>query len=277
MEKLRHGNRVLSIFSAVVLLLFCCGSALHAADPAYPNKAITMVVPLPPGGLADIGARVLAEAMEKRLKQPVVVVNKTGGAMTVGGFAVASAKPDGYTIGYFVNTAAVPEVYTYFYSAPYSSEDLRPICQVNSFHTAITVKADAPWNSMKELIDYSRKNPGVKFSHNGKGGLQYVMMTSIAKAEKIQWVDVPYEGDGAQIPAIMGGHVPVGTPAFAAVKPHLDAKKLKVLALSSQKKVDIAPEHTGAGRAGLQTPRLLVLPCFIRPQEDSGRGRQEAQ
>jgi tripartite-type tricarboxylate transporter receptor subunit TctC len=265
MKNVKCAVLTLSSFLLLCLIVPFSGPLCHAASD-YPNKTITLVVPLPPGGLADIGARVLAEAMEKQLKQPVVVVNKPGGAMTVGGYAVASAKPDGYTLGFFVNTAAVPEVYTYFYSAPYSSSDLKPICHVHSFHTGITVKWDAPWNSLKDLVEYARKNPGVKFSHNGKGGLQYVMMISIARAEKIQLVDVPYDGDAAQVPAILGGHVPVGTPAFSVVKPHMDAKKLKVLALSSQKKVDIAPDIPVLGELGYKLPVYSFFLALFAPK-----------
>ena len=98
--------------------------------------------------------------MEKELKVSVVVVNKPGGAMTVGGYATASAKPDGYTIGHLLNPTMVPEVYTYFQSAPYTSADLKPICIAQSFFIGIMVRGDAPWNSLKELVEYARKNPG---------------------------------------------------------------------------------------------------------------------
>ncbi len=242
-------------------------NVLYAADSGYPTKSITLVNPMAPGGLTDVAARVLAEAMEKQLKQPVVVVNKPGGAMTTGGYAVASAKPDGYTLGFFMNSAALPEVYTYFYSAPYSSADLKPVCRTHFFNTAVTVKGDAPWNSMKDFVEYARKNPGTKFGHNGKGGLQYVIMTSIAKTENLRMVDVPYDGDGVSIPAIMGGHIPVALPAYALVKPLAEAKKVKILAISSEKRVDFAPDVPALGELGYKLPTYASFFAVFAPKK----------
>lgn len=254
----------------VFFLMGVCLSILHAADPAYPTKPITLVIPLAPGGLADLGGRILAEALEKQLKQPVAVVNKPGGGMTVGGYTVASAKPDGYTLGFLINPTSAPEAYTYFLSAPYTSADLQPICRVQSFFIGVTVRWDAPWNSLQDVIEYARKNPGLKYAHNGKSTLQYVLMTSIAKAEKLNLVDVPYEGDSAQIPALLGGHVPIGTPAFSVVKPHLDAKKLKVLALSSEKRVDIAPDIPATGELGYKQPYYSSFLALFAPKKTPG-------
>ncbi len=265
-------NRVkmFAIASVSLLCFFLTGLSwidVYAADPAYPTKAINIVIPVGPGGLIDLSARVLAEAMEKELKQPVVVINKPGGATTVGGYAVASAKPDGYTLGLLINPTSVPEAYSYFFAAPYTSADLRPICQVNTFFVTVTVKADAPWNSLKDLIEYARKNPGMKFAHAGKSTIQYVLMTSIAKAENLKLVDVPYDGDGAQIPAVLGGHVPIGTPAYNAAKPMIDAKKLKVLAISSEKRVSIAPDIPVIGELGYKVPYYTTFISLFAPKK----------
>jgi tripartite-type tricarboxylate transporter receptor subunit TctC len=251
--------------SWLITAFFCIGSyptLLHAADPAYPNKAITIVVPMVAGGQFDLGARVVAEFMEKELKQPVMVVNKTGAAGTVGGYAVVSAKPDGYTLGYLHNSAAAPEIYTYFYAAPYSSGDLRPICRVHVLLNVITVREDAPYNNMKEFVDYARKNPGVKFAHNGKASLQYVVMSTIAKAEKLNLVDVPYDGDGAILPALLGGHVPLGIPAFSVIKSHVNAKKLKVLATCTEQRSSFTPEVPSLVELGYKLPYMVSVVLY---------------
>jgi tripartite-type tricarboxylate transporter receptor subunit TctC len=255
------------VILAALFLAAPCFSVLYAADANYPTRAITLVNPMAPGGLTDVAARLLAEALEKQMKQPVVVVNKPGGAMTTGGYAVASAKPDGYTLGFFMNSAATPEVYTYFYSAPYSSNDLRAVCRTHFFNTAVTVKGDAPWNSMKDFVEYARKNPGTKFGHNGKGGLQYVIMTSIARAEGLKLVDVPFDGDGSSMPAIMGGHIPVALPAYAVVKPLAQAKKLKILAISSEKRLEIAPEYPALGELGYKLPVYASFFAVFAPKK----------
>lgn len=261
------------ILISFVFIVFVEGlsiSHLGAADPNYPTKPITLIVPLAPGGLADLGGRILAEALERQLKQPVAVNNKPGGGMTVGGYAVASAKPDGYTLGFLINPTAAPEAYTYFQSAPYTSADLQPICRVHSFFIGITVRGDSPWNNLQDLIEHARKNPGLKYAHNGKSTLQYVLMTSIAKAEKLHLVDVPHDGDGAQIPALLGGHVPIGTPAFSVVKPHMDAKRLKVLALSSERRVEIAPDIPATGELGYKQPYYSSFLALFAPKKTPG-------
>jgi len=233
-----------------------------AAASDYPNKAISIILGVPPGGSTDMGARLLAQFMEKQLKQPVVVVNKPGAAATIGGYAVASAKPDGYTLGYFPGSGSVPEVYSYFYSAPYSSSDLRPISRIHAPVIAVAVKADAPWNSMKEFIEYARKNPGTKFGHIGKSTTQYVIMSTIIKAEKLNMVDVPFDGDGTMVPALLGGHVPVGTPVLYVIRSLVEGKKLKVLGVAVQKRAPSVPDVPTLAELGYKLPFTSFLGMF---------------
>lgn len=247
---------------AVVLFLIGFSPALlHAADE-YPNKTMTIVVPMVTGGQFDLGARVLADAMEKQLKQPVVVVNKPGAAGTIGGYSVVSAKPDGYTLGYFHNTPVAPEVYSYFYGAPYTSRDLIPICRVHFLLNVITGREDAPYNNLKEFVEYARKNPGVKYGHNGKASLQYLVMSTIAKAEKLNLIDVPYDGDGAILPALLGGHIPLGVPAFSVVKSQVNAKKLKMLATCTEKRTSSTPDVPSMVELGYKLPYIISMGLY---------------
>jgi tripartite-type tricarboxylate transporter receptor subunit TctC len=170
------------------------------------------------------------------------VVTKPGGAQTIGGYAVATAKPDGYTLGIFTAASSIPEVFTYFYEAPYSSKDLRSICRILEPVPVIAVKGDAPWNTLKDFLEYTRKNPGMKWGTHGKTSLGYLTMVTLNKSEKINLVHVPLEGDSKIVPAILGGHIPAGTPIYPAIKSLLDAKKLKALAFCLEKRVDFAPE-----------------------------------
>ncbi len=207
----------------------------------YPEKAITLIVPMAPGGSTDLGARLLAEAMEKRLKVPVTVVNKPGGAQTLGGYAVASAKPDGYTLGFLALAGSIPEAFNYFYSAPYSSADLTPICRVQSVVLTLTVKGDAPWNSVKEFVEYAKKNPRMKYATHGKSTQGFVIMSTIAKEEKTKFVDVSCDSDGTIMPQVLGGHVAFGTPALSSTKSLRDAKRIKVLAVLMDKRAEVEP------------------------------------
>ena len=251
------------LYAFLIALLFigCYPAGVQGAD-AYPARTVTIVVPMVAGGQFDLGARVLAEAMEKQLKQTVVVVDKPGAAGTIGGYTVVSAKPDGYTLGYLHNSSAAPEVYGYFYSAPYSSNDLVPICRVHLLLNVIAARADAPYNSLKEFVEYARRNPGVKYAHNGKASLAYVVMSTVAKAEKLTLVDVPYDGDGAILPALLGGHVPVGIPAYSVIKSQVNARKLKILATCTDKRSSFTPDVPSMVELGYKLPYMISVTLF---------------
>ncbi len=255
--------RLIVVLSVVVFLAGVVATVPGSARAAgYPEKAVTVVVPLNPGGNMDLNARALTGVMEKELKQPVVVVNKPGGAMTIGGYAVASAKPDGYTLGFFSVGASIPEVFSYFYQAPYSSNDLKPVCRVGTPVLTISVRSDAPYNSLKELVEYARKNPRMKFGDVGKSGTGYSVMATIAKTEKLELVEVPLEGDGPTVTGILSGQIPIGLPAYSAVKALVDAGKIKVLALCVDKRAPFAPNVPAVVELGYKPPYIPYLGLF---------------
>jgi tripartite-type tricarboxylate transporter receptor subunit TctC len=247
------------------LAIFGLLSVLPASTCAaeYPDRSITLVVPFAPGGVTDLGARALAEGMEKYLKKPIVVVNRPGGGTTIGGNAVATAKPDGYTLGFFTTPTSIPEIYTYFTEAPYSSKDLKPVCRIMTPVLAITVKADSPWNSVKDMVEAARKSGGLKVGTHGKSTLGYLAMRTIGKADKVTFTDVPFGGDTQIVPAILGGHIAVGTPAFPAIKALLDAKQVKVLALLLEKRADFAPNIPTVVEQGYKLSHTSYLGIFV--------------
>jgi tripartite-type tricarboxylate transporter receptor subunit TctC len=249
-------------FTISLALLFSLCAAVSTASAEYPERPINMVVPYPPGGITDLAARALADAMEKQLNKPVVVVNKAGGSTTVGGNAVATAKPDGCTLGFFPSAASMPEVYTYFYQAPYSGKDFRPVAKAAIPVLTISVKADSPMNSVKDFVAYARQNPGVKVGLHGKATQGYLVMRTIAKNENVNIVEVPLDGDAQIVPAILGGHIPVGTPAYPAVKSLADAKEIKILTLLTEKRVDFAPNLPCLSEAGFKQPAGTFLGVF---------------
>jgi tripartite-type tricarboxylate transporter receptor subunit TctC len=236
-----------------IFALHMCAMVQPAAAE-YPERAISLVVPFPPGGVTDLGARAFAEFMEKQLKKPVTVVNKAGGSTTIGGNAVATAKPDGYTFGYLPTAASLPEAFSYFYEAPYSSKDLKPVCRIAGVVGAIVVKGDSPMNSFKDLVEYVRKNPGAKWGVNGKTSASYFMMKTIANAEKLNIVDVAFGGDVKIVPAILGDHIPVGSPTFPSVSSLVAAGQLKLLALVVDKHEDFLPKAPTVVDLGYKTP-----------------------
>jgi len=242
------------------LLVGFLWTRVYGAGFEYPTRTVTMMVPYPAGGVTDLAARALAEGLERHLKRPLVVVNKVGGNTTVGGYAVASAKPDGYTLGYFPPAASIPEAFTYFQEAPYSSKDIRPISGVSAVVQVVALKEDAPWNSLKELVEYARKNPGLKVSTGGKQTVPHMFLTTLNKIEKTGFVGVPFSGDTTNLPALLGGHVSVGIMEYSVLKPLVEAKKVKVLAVvTSEKRVDFAPTVPTAVELGYPVVFIPII------------------
>jgi tripartite-type tricarboxylate transporter receptor subunit TctC len=242
-----------SLLVSLALGLTLC-SGVRPASAEYPERAITVVVPFPPGGVTDLGARAFGEGMEKLLKQPFVVVNKAGGATTIGGNAVATAKPDGYTLGYFPPMASIAEVYSYFYQAPYTSKDLQPVCRMATAVGAICVKGDSPINGFKDLVEHIRKNPGTKWGINTKTSPSYILMRAIAKKENLHIIDVAFDGDVKIVPAILGGHILVGSPTYASVRSLVDAKEIKLPALLVDRYEDFMPKVATIAEFGYKVP-----------------------
>lgn len=283
-------------------IIFMIGSLfaveVHEAKAEYPEAPINLIVPFPAGGVTDIGARAFADALEKLFKRPVVVVNKVGGGTTIGGYAVASAKPDGYTLGWFPAMASIPEVYSYFIKAPYTSKDLIPVCRIYDVIGTISVKGDSPINSFSELIEYMKKHPGTTWATHSKSAGGYIMLRQVAKRQGVKITEVLLEGDVKIIPAILGGHVVVGTPVYTPAKPLIESKQLKVLALltTQKKRIEFLPdipvitefgyEVVGGYYNGLFAPKgtspeivsklsnaattICKDPAFIRKIEDLG-------
>ena len=154
-----------------------------AALAQFPDHAITMVVPFPPGGLADAVARPVAEAMSRELKQPVVVENKPGAGGGIGMAAVAKAKPDGYTILMSLSSYTVlPEADKLFGRAPmYQLDQLKPVARFTADPTVFAVRADAPWKTLQDFVKDARANPG-KFTYGSSGnyGTMHVPMEMFA-------------------------------------------------------------------------------------------------
>jgi len=225
-----------------------------AASAKYPNRPISLVVPYPPGGVTDLAARAYAEALEKLLNQPVVVANKTGGASIMGGSFVANSKPDGYTLGYLPFHTAVPEAYSYFWDAPYSSKDFRPICTVTEGITAVVVKVDAPWNTLKDLVEFGKKNPGLKFGCAGKNSPPYMFAANLDRQEKLGFVYVPFNGDPDVMLALLGGHVDLALVIYTSAKSLADGKKVRILAVGSKKRLEFAREIPTVLEFGYKLP-----------------------
>jgi tripartite-type tricarboxylate transporter receptor subunit TctC len=192
-----------------------------------------MIVAFPPGGVADITARPTAAAMEKILKQPVTVVNRTGAAGAVGNAAVANAKPDGYTILMALSSISViPAADELFNRKPaYSLDQFAPIALISADPTILLVHPSLPVKSVKELVALAKAKPGqLTFSSSGIYGALHMPMEMFIHAAKIKMRHLPTPGGGPALTAILGGHVEVTAGGPAAISGYVKAGKLRPLA-----------------------------------------------
>jgi tripartite-type tricarboxylate transporter receptor subunit TctC len=230
---------------ALVTLLTLAIPLSAGAQEPFPARPITLVAPFPPGGVADLTARPVAAAMEKVLKSPVVVVNKTGAAGAVGMSFVANSKPDGYTLLLALSSiSTIPEADKLFDRKPaYTIDQLTPIALISADPTIFVVRTDRPWKSVKEFVEDAKKRPGeIAYSSSGVYGTLHMAMEMLTHAAGIQLKHIPYGGAGPALTAILGGHVDALASGPAVVLPQIKAGTLRPLAGWGAKRVAALPD-----------------------------------
>ncbi|CAN5567435.1 tripartite tricarboxylate transporter substrate binding protein [soil metagenome] len=219
--------------SALVASIALSISALCAAQGAFPTKPITLIVPFPPGGLADLVARPVAEAMTRELGQPVVIENKAGAGGGIGMSQVAKSRADGYTILMALSSLTViPEADVVIGRSPmFALADLRPIVRYTGDPTVLAVRADAPWKTVKDFVEDAKKRPGaINYGSSGNYGTMHVPMEILAQTAGIKMTHVPFTGAGPAVVALLGGQIDAVSSGPATVLQHVKAGKLRVLA-----------------------------------------------
>ncbi len=225
----------------VVLTLF----SLAAGAQDYPSRPITMIVPFPPGGVADIVGRPLAATMEKALRQPVVVVNRTGAGGAVGMAAAAKSAPDGYTILMALSSISIfPVSDRICGKAPaYELKEFAPIALVTADPTVLVVRTDSPYKTLKDFVDAAKAKPGkINYSSSGVYGTLHVSMEIFANAAGIQLFHVPYGGGGPAVTALLGGQVEALASGPAAAIGQIRGGKMRALASWSTERLALLPE-----------------------------------
>jgi tripartite-type tricarboxylate transporter receptor subunit TctC len=232
--------------SRLVVFAFLSSVSLVAlSQEAYPTRAITMIVPFPPGGVADIVGRPLAATMEKTLKQPIVVVNRTGAGGALGIREAARAAADGYTILMGLSSISIfPVSERVNGKAPsYEMNDFAPIALVTADPTVLVVRGDSPYKNVKEFVDAAKASPGkINYSSSGVYGTLHVAMEIFANAAGIKLFHVPYGGGGPALTALLGGQVQALASGPAAAVGQIKAGKMRALATWSDKRLDMLPE-----------------------------------
>ena len=213
--------------------------ALVAAAPAgaavaqYPERPVTMIVPFPPGGVADTVARPVAEALGAALKQPVVIENRAGAGGAIGMAHVAKSKPDGYTVLLALSSLVVlPEADKVLGRAPaFQVGDLKPVARFTADPTVLVVRAESPWKTYAEFIAAAKAAPGkINFGSSGNYGTMHIPMAMLMLGTDVKMTHVPYTGAGPAIVGLLGGQVDALATGPATIVQHVQAGKLRALA-----------------------------------------------
>jgi len=267
--------------SALAFLLLLAASSLAAQE--YPNRPITMIVPFPPGGVADTVARPVAEAMANVLKQPVVVENRAGAGGGVGMGAAARAAPDGYTVLLALSSISIiPEADKILKRAPmYELQQLRAVARFTADPTVLVVRADAPWRTAQEFIDDARRNP-TKYSYGSSGnyGTMHVPMEMLKSNAKFFMLHVPYTGAGPAVLALLGGQVDALSTGPATVVQHIRAGRLRALAHWGEGRLASLPDVPSLTELGYRVQFAQWSGLFVpasTPDAIVGRLREAAQ
>lgn len=218
--------------------------ALHGATQAqsYPNKPIRMIVPYAAGGAADIAARVIAKEMAQSLGVPVVVDNRGGANGNIGTDAVAKAAPDGYTVLF---TASGPIVVNHgmYAKLPYDPlKDLLPVSQSTSYQYVLTVAAGSPIQSLEQLIQRAKSNPGtLSYGSSGIGGGAHLAGALLARMSGTQMTHVPYKGNAPALADLLGGQLAFTFDTVVTAVPQITGGKLRAFAVTGPKRSPLLP------------------------------------
>jgi len=220
------------------------GAAFAHAQGNWPTKTVKVIVGFPPGGSTDQVARVLAAHLTTTLGQQFIVDNRPGASASIGAGAVASAPPDGYTIGvvfdtHGVNPSLIPNL-------PFDTlKDLSTVMLVGTSPMAIVTKVDQPWKDFKDVLAAAKAKPGsVAIGSIGSGSLGHLAVAQIGNLQGVELTHVPYKGGGPLMIDAIGGQVPLAIGSVFVVNPHVKGGKLKALAVTSAKP---SPAMPGVG------------------------------
>jgi len=215
-------------------------SSLKENNAKFPEGPITIVVPFSPGGGTDNIARALADSAEEHFGQQIAVVNKVGKSGYIGLTEGARAKPDGYTV-----TLTPVELTTLPYQGMtnITYKDFKPVLQLNADPAALTVRADAPWNTLKEFLEYAKQNPGkIKVGNSGEGAIWHLAAKAIEKETGVKFSHVFFDGAAPAGVALLGGEIDAVSVSPAEVLNHVRSGQMKILGVMSETRIEDFPE-----------------------------------
>jgi tripartite-type tricarboxylate transporter receptor subunit TctC len=240
-----------ALFSGLVIGALCV-SAMSAAQTTntYPNQAIRMVVPYPPGGPTDITARVVAAEMSKTIGQSVVIDNRPGASGMIGSEMVTKSTPDGYTLLanasiHVINPSVYPDMR---FDA---IKDFTPITQLAQVPLVLVVPANSPIKSVKDLVEYAKANPGkVNFGSAGSASAQHLAGESFKIAAGIQMQHIPYKGSAPALTDLAGGQLQLMFDSMPSATPMINSGKLRAIAVTTTARAKARPDLPTIAESG---------------------------
>ena len=228
-----------------LLLGVLLAAAQASAEDPYPNRTVNVIVPFPPGGVAELTGRPALYALSKQLKQPFILVNKPGAGGSIGAAAVTTAKPDGYTLLLALASVSTnPEADKMAGRAPaFQLDQLAPIALLTADPVILMVRADSPYKTLKDLVDDAKKRPGaINYSSSGNYGTYHVATAMFNDAAGIDMKHIPYAGGGPALIALLSGQVDVGLLGPSVASAQIKAGKLRPLASWGGKRLAAFPD-----------------------------------
>ena len=265
MMKSQTSAKTRSMICAAAAILMACPYPASAQTPAWPNKPITLIVTYPPGGGADAMARLVAPKMAEALGQSVVVENRPGASGQIGASAVAKANPDGHTLmldasSFAVNPALFPKL-------PYDSlKAFKPVGVMALFPNVVLVNAQVPVKNIPELIALAKsRKDAVSYASSGNGSAQHLAGALFESAAKVDMVHIPYKGGGPALNDVIGGQVPLFFGNLASTLQHVQAGKLRALAVTSGKRATALPDVPTLAEAGVPGSEIYEWNAIFAP------------
>jgi tripartite-type tricarboxylate transporter receptor subunit TctC len=253
------------------LLSAAAGSALlpqfSLAQDKYPSKLITWICPYAAGGGADTRSRQLAKLMQATLGQVIIVDNKAGGGGNIGTEVIAKARPDGYVIG-MGNFAPLAVNHALFKKLNFDAQnDLTPIMLIERGPLILTVRAESPYKSVKDIVAAAKAKPGaVSYASGGIGGTHHLSGALFEHTAGVDMIHAPYKSGGAAATDLMGGQVDMMFEQMYAAMPSVKGGRMRALAVTSKTRSTLLPDVPTMGEAGFPAVEVLNWQGIVGPK-----------
>ena len=237
--------------STTIFLALVMAASGQLFAQSWPSRSITLVTPLAVGSASDVALRIVAEPLSKSLGQSILIDNQTGASGAIGAEKVANATPDGSVFCGCNN--AILGVLPHLRKVPYNPlKSFKPVGMVAVLPTVLIVNADAPYKSVKELIDYAKLNPGkIEYASGGVGSPQHIAMAMFESMAGVKLTHVPYKGASQAAVGVAGGEIPVMFNAIGTVLPLIKSGKLRPIAIAGSQRTQVMPEVPTVSESGV--------------------------